>query len=400
MSSTSNPCLEPASFDECIKAVYSASAGAIPWGNALESIALLFGGRTSHAMGVNPKSRAMEFIHEGGAIQPQATFEYVSKWHKVDPRAAHVMAAPPGQWIHCHEVFDEEYVAVCPFYRDFLIPYGMRYFSNVRYVVSPDLWVLFSVTRGVGCTPLNETERETLRRLGKHLEAAMSLLTTAKMAAQAAFAGYAMLRKLHYPIVVMTEDRRVLFSNDAAAQLEAKGLVLMTGGRLVLRDTAENADLTIGMKHTQLSAALMQTPVKNCRPPSLVRCGRSLRDDSALIHLSLIEPADCMGAFGSATTFVVTIFVGNDGIQLDAFVVSYAYNLPPAESRVAVGIAEGSTVEAIAQKQGTSVLTVRTQLKSALAKIGVRRQVELTRLLSSNPVFRLSENFRKRRPSM
>lgn len=389
MEAALNPGPARPCYDDCVKGLYRASAGSIPWGAALDSVTHMFDGWNSHAMGVNPNNGVMQFSHEGGTPPPQGTLEYMSKWHKFDPRAAHVMTLPPGQWVHCHELFDDDYVANSPFYRDFLIPYGMRYVSGVRYVVSPDLWVVFSVSRGVGRQPLNLEERETLRRLGEHMEVALSLQTTAKVAMQAAFAGYVVLRKLHYAVLVMTEDRTVLFSNDAAEHLLAEGSILVTNGRLALRDKAENADLTIGMKQAQLSQALRQTPQEAGRPASLVRCGRSLRNEAALMHLSVIEPAESMGAFGSATTIVVTFFVGSEGTRLDPFVVGYAYNLTPAESRVAVGVAEGLALEAIAQKNGTSVLTVRSQLKSACAKIGVSRQAELTKLLSSNAVFRL-----------
>lgn len=390
MNPAAYPSVAPPSYDDCVKAVYRAGAGSVPWGAALDSVTRLFGGWNSHAMGVNPNNGVMQFSHEGGGPPPQGTLEYISKWHKFDPRAAQAMATPPGQWIHCHELFDDEYVANSPFYRDFLIPYGMRYVSGVRYVVSPDLWVVFSVSRGVGREPLNLAERETLRRLGEHLEVALSLQTTAKVAMQAAFAGYVVLRKLHYAVMVMTEDRTVLFSNDAAERLLAEGSILVTNGRLVLRDKSENAELTVGMKQAQLNQALKQVPQEAGRPASLVRCGRSLRNEAALMHLSVIEPAESMGAFGSATTIVVTFFVGGEGARLDPFVVGYAYNLTPAESRVAVGVAEGLTVDAIAEKNGTSVATVRTQLKSACAKIGVARQAELAQLLSSNAVFRLT----------
>lgn len=389
MKIDSNPSAARPSYDDCIKALYRAGAGALPWGSAFDSVTRLFDGWNAHAMGVNPNNGVMQFSHEGGGPPPQGTLEYISKWHKFDPRAAQAMATPPGQWIHCHELFNDDYVANSPFYRDFLIPYGMRYVSGVRYVVSPDLWVVFSVSRGVGREPLNLAERETLRRLGEHLEVALSLQTNAKVAMQAAFAGYVVLRKLHYAVMVMTEDRTVLFRNDAAERLVAEGAVLVTNGRLVLRDKSENADLTIGMKQAQLNQVLRQAPQDAGRPVSLVRCGRSLRNEVALIHLSVIEPAESMGAFGSATTIVLTFFVGSEGARLDPFVVGYAYNLTPAESRVAVGVAEGSTLEVIAQKHRTSLLTVRSQLKSACAKIGVSRQAELTKLLSSNAVFRL-----------
>lgn len=230
---------------------------------------------------------------------------------------------------------------------------------------------------------------EAPMHMGEHLGAALSLQTTTKVVMQAVLACHVVLRDLHHAVLVVTEDRTVLFNNDAAKRLIAEDSILVINGRLVLRDKTENAELTIRMTQAQLSQPLSRTPQETGRAASLVRCGRSLRNEAALMHLSVIEPAEAMGAFGSAMATVVTFFAGSRVARLDPFVVSYAYHLTRAESRVAVGVAEGLTLEAIAQKRRTSVLTVRSQLKSACAKIGVSRQAELTNLLSSNAVFRL-----------
>jgi len=53
-----------------------------------------------------------------------------------------------------------------------------------------------------------------------------------------------------------------------------------------------------------------------------------------------------------------------------------------AEQRVVQGLLNGQTLEEIAQSNGTSFNTVRTQTRSVLAKTGVTRQVDLVRLLS------------------
>lgn len=53
-----------------------------------------------------------------------------------------------------------------------------------------------------------------------------------------------------------------------------------------------------------------------------------------------------------------------------------------AEQRVVQGLLNGQTLEEIAQSNGTSFNTVRTQTRSVLAKTGVIRQVDLVRLLS------------------
>jgi DNA-binding CsgD family transcriptional regulator len=64
------------------------------------------------------------------------------------------------------------------------------------------------------------------------------------------------------------------------------------------------------------------------------------------------------------------------------------FDLTPAEARVARGITGCRTVEQLATEFGTSPQTVRSQLKSVMAKTGVNRQVELVSLLSGAALLR------------
>jgi DNA-binding CsgD family transcriptional regulator len=58
------------------------------------------------------------------------------------------------------------------------------------------------------------------------------------------------------------------------------------------------------------------------------------------------------------------------------------YGLTAAEAEVALQLARGEPVEAIAQMRQVAVGTVRVQIKSLLAKLGVRRQAELVARLN------------------
>ena len=58
------------------------------------------------------------------------------------------------------------------------------------------------------------------------------------------------------------------------------------------------------------------------------------------------------------------------------------FRLTTAEARIALGIAEGATLAAIAEKRHVSVATARTQLKTVFAKTKVHRQAELVALLA------------------
>lgn len=60
-----------------------------------------------------------------------------------------------------------------------------------------------------------------------------------------------------------------------------------------------------------------------------------------------------------------------------------AHNLSPQEARIVLQLIDGGTVATCADALGVAQSTVRTHLKSAFAKTGVRRQAELASLLSN-----------------
>lgn len=55
--------------------------------------------------------------------------------------------------------------------------------------------------------------------------------------------------------------------------------------------------------------------------------------------------------------------------------------LTRAEAAIAMGLVDGATLAEIADARGVSIHTVRVQVKSALSKAGVRRQIDLVRLV-------------------
>jgi len=86
------------------------------------------------------------------------------------------------------------------------------------------------------------------------------------------------------------------------------------------------------------------------------------------------------------------IFAGVSGILIvtpltlrappNAEVLQVLFDLTPAEARVARGIGEGRTVEAIAETFGLSRETIRSQLKAVLGKTGLGRQADLVAMLA------------------
>jgi DNA-binding NarL/FixJ family response regulator len=64
------------------------------------------------------------------------------------------------------------------------------------------------------------------------------------------------------------------------------------------------------------------------------------------------------------------------------------YGLSPAESRVAIALAQGKKLTALATEFGVQITILRTQLSSILKKCEVERQSDLVRLISNIPAVR------------
>jgi DNA-binding CsgD family transcriptional regulator len=62
------------------------------------------------------------------------------------------------------------------------------------------------------------------------------------------------------------------------------------------------------------------------------------------------------------------------------------FGLSPAESRLAAALMAGKSLSDVAIEASVQITTMRTQLSSILRKVGVKRQLDLVRVLSRIPV--------------
>lgn len=83
-----------------------------------------------------------------------------------------------------------------------------------------------------------------------------------------------------------------------------------------------------------------------------------------------------------------------DELSPSARDLAQAFGLTPAESRLAAALLTGKRLSDIAAAAGVRITTLGTQLSSILRKVGVERQADLVRVLSSVPVIRSSRSNR------
>ncbi len=107
------------------------------------------------------------------------------------------------------------------------------------------------------------------------------------------------------------------------------------------------------------------------------------RKGGARPHAVTIAPLDGGSDGPRAQRIVMVLIVNPDWQTPSERTVSDFFGLSPAEGRLAAALMQGRKLADIAGDSGVEVTTLRTQLGSILRKVGVERQVDLVRVLSS-----------------
>ena len=365
--------MDSSTFDALVTDFYRAATGAVTWDQALDGVCTAFGARCAPLEIVDLRNGHLVALSAGGQELERARLDYIRDFHTINPRVPLVAAKPRGQWIHCHEHFDETFVASDGFYQEFVPAYDMRYSSGVMLPQDEQIVACFGLQLSHRRGPLDSEERVWLQRLGEHLREALLAYERVRKLAAEALAGHTLLSAFPYPMWLIDVERFVFFANPAAQAEQQDGeRVALRGPRLALIDNRADRELTV-------------------RIDSLYRIGHGARtvldlrltqaDPPIWLHLSLLAPGQVLGLFGERPQVLATLFDPRAVATLDPFALSNMFGLTPAEARVATQLAAGVTAEDIAIRHGTRIATVRSQISSLLAKLGVARQADVVRVL-------------------
>lgn len=352
------------SFESLVDLIYEASVVPERWHEILEEL---------NAIGEG--GGALIFTRSGYRDYWLAT-ELASKVHQIgvesgiaNPRIPRLFAAKHAGFITDQDVFTPEEIEREPYYTHFLRRQGFGWGTATAIEVPSGDVIAFNVERRYERGPVEPYVVEKLDRLRPHL--ARAALISARMMFERARSAAETLGLIGLPAVMLRMGGRPLTANrlfeDLMPDVAEEGRE-----RLVLAEPAADvlfaeALQRIGRFGDPGGVRSIPVPAREGRPP-------------AIVHLVPVRGAANDVFSGAASVLIVTP-VERKKVP-GAEVLQGLFDLTPAEARVARGIAEGRTLEAIALAAGVSQETVRSQLKAALGKTGMNRQAELAVLLS------------------
>ncbi len=288
-------------------------------------------------------------------------------WVAHNDRPARLFAKQHAGFLTDLDVYTREEIDRNPLFTDFLRPRGLGWGAASAISVPSGERIVFDVERAFADGPVPASVVERLNAVRPHLARAAAL--SARLHLQAVQGAVDVLASVGLPAAVLGRQWQALAMNQGCQAL--LGTTLREGGRFGLADTGADKLLAEALDCVAaaplLSARSIPMPAREDEPPAVVHVlplRRSARD-----------------LFTAASAIVIITPLTQR--QLPGLsVLEGLFDLTPAEARVARGIVGCQKVDQIAKEAGTSAQTVRSQLKSVMAKTGVGRQAELVRLLS------------------
>lgn len=366
-------------YDEVLGQLYEAAVDELAWPAALTALGDLSSSIGGHLLVWDLKRHAPVASLMANRF-PEVNADYLTYYGAIDPRLQLVRNMPVGQALACHHYFDGAYVRRDEFYNDFLIPNGGRFVAGCRLLEAGGQVAFFGLHRSLKHGPFESADMELFERLMPHLTRAAVIRRQLQGARAESVTFQAALDRLPTAIFVVAGTGAVLAMNQAGHELVRLGHALvLRQGRLGAKRSEDEARL-LGFVRQAANAA-----------SSRGAGGGSLRlfSDAGGGYVALVAPlvAERTVAAGQPAALVLVSDATAAPKTLGRTLVEL-YGFSQAEARLAVLLAQGRTLKEAADERRVGIETVRSQLRSLLAKSGARRQADLVRLLVRLPEIR------------
>ncbi|MEX3977849.1 helix-turn-helix transcriptional regulator [Paraburkholderia sp. EG287A] len=399
-------------YDRLLHLVYDTLDNPCAWKDFCAQLREAIGVASIHLYAFD-RQRDLFSWSDGFALAGAEPLERIRPLYRDDTRLAWLRAYPPGKWLHCGielDCADGDCAAgfeLCP------LEEGHRCAALCKLIEQNGLAVMLACRAHAEAGPLAGEHRELLERLTPHLVRAVRLYLR-----RFALNADTLANRSRPPAMLVSALGEVLHSNEAAQRLlKATSLVRVRGRRItlaaphharLLEDIAvSEARLRNRMSGARAAAARFRAlrivgaadgtlapdapdAAAATDPHGQTHSGRGRAQAPAsqqevLYAFYHVVTADDASAPELRAFAALTFYHPRSAPLVDERVLATAFDLSPAECRIALLLAEGLTQKEIAAHVGVQHDTVRKQLQSIFQKTATRRQPDLLRLLLNLP---------------
>lgn len=362
-----------------VENLYATALEDDPWTRSLDALSNLFG-----AAGVSfeiienasKKPSFMELSSELRAVVP--SHEYLDYYGARSPRVEFCFDKPAGFISYDHMILSDAEMDRDEFYADCIRPVGLRYFIAAHVYCSESHQAVLAAQRTPAQGHVGEAEIELMERLVPHLQQATDLkFRLAAERIENRF-GLESLEALDEGCLIVDRTRTVLHINQRAGEMVSAG-----DGIGMIRNRLVFADKNAARHYRRALLSLTENELNAGTAPTRdFSAGRPSGERSYLVSVRRL-PVEIEFA-PSLWSAAALVFLRDPAHfrRLNTGLLRQTYGLSETEAELAAALDSGSSVHDVARQREVSITTVRSQLYSLMAKLDVRRQTDLARLLA------------------
>ena len=307
--------------------------------------------------------------------------EYFSDYYADDEHLPRLRALPDSKIVRVSDLFSEQELKTSRMYNEALARFDGQNGLNVRLDGPRNSRIMWGIADPVDVGGWSSSRIDMVGRVLPHLRQYVRVRSALVDADALGRTLAELLDNARACVIQMGWNGRIVEANDSARELLRRNDGLSDlGGVLRAATSKDDAALQILLARAiprfgELGASGSMTVRRSSLLPALA------------LHVKPVTNRERDHGSRRAAALVLVV----DPVErarIDAGVVAAAFALSPAESEIAVLLAEGRTTRQIAAATGRGYSTVRTHLKHIFVKLGVSRQFEVAQLvlaLSSLP---------------
>ena len=301
--------------------------------------------------------------------------EYLESYYPIDERVPRVRQLPDSQLVHLTELYTAQELKTSLTYNEFMSRAEGQDGLNVRLDGVEGSHITWSIADPVALDGWGADQLALLKGLLPHIRQFVRVRQALVGAGALGSSLSALLDNTRLGVIHLDRRGRVVAANNRARGLLRCGDGLSDrGGVLRARAPADRARLE------RLVAAALS-------PGDAAVSGSMLLRRSPVLPRFVVQvkPVSVRQVDFGARSVAALVLIVEPGRQtrLDPDLVATTLGLTPAESRVAVWLAEGRTVREIVVATGRKENTIRWHLRQICSKLAISRQADLVRLVLS-----------------
>lgn len=305
-----------------------------------------------------------------GVQPPEVLDEYAAHFLHREPRSLALRHLPPGEVITDLHIVDADSMARHPYYADFLPRIGLGHC--------------------IAAAPLKDAHHRAY--FGVHLPPKMGAPSGEMLALVKAMQPH-LGRAVSAQFRMMDAELRNQVYSDALDRLSCGVAIVNGSGKLMLSNAAAHAMFEQGLCLKLVQERLTASIASESRKLQLLIQNavtrRDLRGGALIVHgpgqhvVSVTVDA-ASEAFRTRTGGAAYVYLSDMQARPSRArqqQVREMFGLTASETRIAVGIADGEPLQAVAAQAGVAYESARFTLKRVYEKLGVHKQGELVALI-------------------